>query len=157
MLLAWCLICITPLNFWFWNNAYKVLLITLITTSCLSPANNTNYLHWERCEALFLISNPGKDDSLLAALESRQVTGEAHLWKTCRAIPPGSVWSTASNRGIISSQSPAPPCCGPGARQVVCQHPWLLRTYECIHVRVHTRSKRSLSGKTSLQANFYKQ
>lgn len=90
--------------------------------SCLSPANNTNHLHWERCEALFLISNPGKADSQLAALEPGRGTGEVHLWKTSRAIPPGSVWSMASSdRGVISSSSRLRPSLG------VLPHPAALR------------------------------
>lgn len=67
---------------WFWVNAYKVLLTTLITMNCLSFANNTYYVHWEICEALFLISNPGKADSQLVALEFRAGnSGKVHLWK----------------------------------------------------------------------------
>lgn len=49
-----------PLDFWFWINAYKALVITLLITSWFSLANNANYPHWEKCEALFLISSWGR-------------------------------------------------------------------------------------------------
>lgn len=155
MLLTWSLICITPPNFWFWNNAHQVFLITLITTSCLSPANNTNYLHWERCEALSLISNPGKADSQLVAPEYGWVILEKYLWKTSRAIPPGSVWSTTSSRGVISSSSrfrsslgvqPHPAAAG-GAWQGWRARPWAADVYqhpECTRVPACTHTLREV-------------
>lgn len=79
---------------WFWVNGYKVLLTTLITMNCLSFANNTYFVHWEICEALFLISNIGKADSQLVALEYLSVILEKY---TCGIIQSHPSWVCLQN------------------------------------------------------------